>query len=243
MKSIFFNLKKTYRQICAYPVLQISNTQGNYDAYWQDKRGVSIGALSPWQKQRAEILLKYLRQTAPASVIDIGCGDGSVLKYVQERVQLSRAIGVDVSTFALDKAKEFGVEVVLADINNLSSLEAVPPADYVLMFEILEHIQDSELFLESMLKKSHKGVFFSFPNTGFYTYRLRLLFGKFPLQWRIHPREHVRFWTYADLTWWLKALGYTHYEITTYQGVPFLRHVWPSMFAAGFFVYLKKSGE
>jgi len=75
---------------------------------------------------------------------------------------------------------------------------------------------------------------------GFIIPRLRLVFGRFPLQWAKHPGEHLRFWTQKDLVWWLKAQGYKQYTIHYYVGVPYLRQLWPNMFAAGFFVEIRK---
>lgn len=240
MKSLLFQLKKIYQQIFLYPTSRISDKDPDYNAYWLEKRGESIGKLSSWQQQRAEITLSYIERHEPVSIIDIGCGDGSVLKYIKDRANLRRAVGIDVSSLALEKAKDFGIETIQADIQGLNSMVDVPQVDYVLMFEILEHIHESELFLDYMFEKTEKGVFFSFPNTGFWIYRLRLLFGKFPLQWRLHPGEHLRFWTYADLKWWLNALGYKKYRIHTYEGVPILKNLLPSLFAAAFLVYLEK---
>lgn len=240
MKDIIFQCKKIYKQIFLYPASRISVENIDYDAYWRDKRGEKIGSISHWQRKRADIVVKRIKKDHALTIIDVGCGDGSVLKYIQERTSVTRAIGVDVSEFALNKAKEFGIETILVDVSVLKNFESIPEADYILLFEILEHLQDSELFLGHMIGKVKKGVFFSFPNTGFYMHRVRLLFGKFPLQWWVHPREHVRFWTYADLHWWLRALGYDKYEVISYEGVPILNRLLPSLFAAGLLVYIQK---
>lgn len=240
MKNIIFRCKKIYKQIFLYPTSSISIKNADYDTYWKDKRGEKIGSISHWQKQRANIVVRHIKNDHALTIVDVGCGDGSVLKYIQERTSVTRAIGVDVSEFALNKAKEFGIETILADVSVLKNFESIPEADYILLFEILEHLQDSELFLAHLTEKARKGVFFSIPNTGFFAHRVRLLFGKTPLQWRVHPREHVRFWTYSDLHWWLKALGYNECEIIPYEGIPFLNRFWPSLFAAGLLVYIQK---
>jgi len=230
MKNIILHLKKTYAQIFLYPTLHIKERDVDYDDYWKEKRGKRIGSLSLWQRKRANIVLRCVEKENPVTFVDIGCGDGAVLKFLKEHLNISKATGVDVSDFALQKAKEFGIETVKVDISDVKNVEAIPVADYILLFEILEHIQDSELFLRDVMKKAKKGVFFSFPNTGFYAYRLRLLFGKFPMQWRVHPSEHLRFWTHRDLKWWLGAQGIENYKIFYYEGVPLLNKIIPSLF-------------
>ena len=161
--------------------------------------GKKPGALSSWQKARADFIISCLASDKDISIVDIGCGDGSILNYIKNRSLVSRAVGIDVSAAALEKARSFGIETVKADINNPSFLGAMPSADYVSLLETLEHIPGSEAMLKAAYGRAGRGVFFSFPNTGFFTHRFRLLFGRFPAQWRIRPNEHLRFWTLADL--------------------------------------------
>lgn len=240
MRRFLYELKKLYALVFRYPVARLSAAAPDYDHYWEEKRGAHLGALSHWQRARADFALAYLSSREGASLVDVGCGDGSVLRYLKEKGNVSRATGVDVSDVALAKAREGGIATVRADIADPAARASIPDADYLIMFEVLEHLPDSEACLSEMLHKSRRGVFFSFPNTGFYAHRLRLLFGKFPLQWKTHPGEHLRFWTYADLQWWLAAQGYREARIRTYEGVPVLNRLWPSLFAAGLFVYLPK---
>lgn len=239
MKKLLFKAKKFLRELFTYPVSHLSLESVDYDAYWQDKRGSTVGKLSPWQKQRADLVVRCLKEVKePFSVVDIGGGDGCIPHYLKEVLPIKRATIVDVSDVVLSRARADGFETVMGDINKVEDRALIPEADYIFMFEILEHIPDPEAFLALMRSKARKGVLFSFPNTGFISYRLRLLLGRFPLQWRLHPGEHLRFWTLTDLKWWLKAQGYTRYALHTYEGVPILKKVWPSLFAAASFVYL-----
>ena len=241
IKNFFYPLKKTYQQIFNYPKFLISSKDfGDYNTYWDDKRGVDLGTLSDWQKNRADFVLKHIKELKKVSILDIGCGDGSVLKYLKKNADIFQGFGVDTSSVALKKANENGIKTFLGDASNPQFFTRIPDVDFILLFEILEHIVNSEEILQLSLKKAKKSVFFSFPNTGYFIYRLRLLFGKFPIQWRVHPGEHVRFWTNADLEWWLNALGYKNYVIYYYRGIPILNKILPSLFAAGFVVNLKK---
>ena len=217
------------------------NTSLDYNDYWEEKRGDSVGVLSDWQKERADIIIKALNLQKSVTIGDIGCGEGSILKYLKERLDVNETIGYDSSQFVLQKARAIGVsDVVLVDINNSEELNCIKEVDYNIMLEILEHVPQSEIVLDIAYKMAKKGVFFSFPNSGFFTYRLRLLFGKFPKQWVTFPNEHLRFWTATDLKYWLSALGYKKYKIFYYKGVPVLNKLLPSVFAAAFVVYIPK---
>jgi len=148
-----------------YPKLHIGLV--DYDQYWKDKRGNDIGALSDWQIERAQFVVDKLKNEKNITILDIACGDGSILNYINERISVSKMTGTDISTFALERANKFGVETHILDIGKVQELVSIPTADYILMFEILEHVPHSEKLLQMAYEKAKKGVFFSFPNTGF----------------------------------------------------------------------------
>jgi len=228
--------KNIVKQIFYYPKLTLAAT--NYDDYWINKRGTNLGYCNQWQMQRGDWILKEIEEGS--SVLDIGCGDGGVLLYMQSKKTFD-AIGADVSDICLNFLDSKGIRVLKFDINDTKALASLPNVDYVMMLEVLEHMPNPEIFLNAILSKAKKGVFFSFPNSGYFTYRLRLLFGSFPVQWTLHPGEHLRFWTYRDLKWWLKELEFDEQsEIHVYEGIPFLNKLWKSLFGAGFVVKVKK---
>jgi len=237
VKEYLFQLKRWISLIFSYPKLDIKKV--DYDAYWQSKRGGEIGKLSDWQKDRANIIRDNLEHES--SVLDVGCGDGSILAYLKDNIRLGKLFGADSSSFALNKAEASGIKTYKIDISDRESLEKLPNVDYILLLEILEHIQNPEEVLATLLSKAKKGVFFSFPNTGFIVYRLRLFFGRFPMQWRLHPSEHLRFWTYRDLRWWLKELGHLDKsKIIFYRGIFPFEKIWPGLFGAAFVVKIRK---
>lgn len=211
----------------------------DYDAYWERKRGDKIGFLSNWQKARAQIIANVIQKNGGVSIGDIGCGEGSILAYVREHTPaIKKATGYDTSTMALEKASMLGIETVQLDLGSVGWIDLVHPADYLLLLETIEHVPDSEAVVSLALSKARKGVFVSVPNSGYFTYRLRLLFGRFPSQWLNFPNEHVRFWTATDMRWWLTALGYVNARIFLYKGLPGLNKIWPALFAAGLVVYI-----
>ena len=230
------NIKNIIRQIIHYPKLVLEET--NYDDYWKDKRGDNLGFSNSWQKQRGDWIVDRIEEGS--TVLDIGCGDGGVLLYMKKKKDF-QAMGADISDIVLNFLDSKGIEVVKFDINDFESIENLPEVDYVMILEVLEHIPNPEKFLNMIMKKTKKSLFFSFPNSGYISYRLRLLFGAFPMQWRIHPGEHLRFWTYRDLKWWLKELKFDKKsEIHVYEGIPILNKLWKSLFGAAFIVKLEK---
>jgi 2-polyprenyl-3-methyl-5-hydroxy-6-metoxy-1,4-benzoquinol methylase len=244
IKERLYFLKQWYVIIFNYPQMILSAEDSlDYDAYWKQKRGnVNEGRvrnISRNERMRADFVASMIGND-PVTIGDIASGPGVIFNYLKNKLSIREYIGYESSDYALEVARTLGMTGVKFDINNPTDLEVIKEADYFLMLEILEHIPNSEKVLNVVCKKARKGVFFSFPNSGNFLYRLRLIFGRMPAQWVKFPNEHIRFWTLTDLKWWLKALGYKNYHIHSYRGVPFLEKIWPSMFAGSFAVFLRK---
>lgn len=245
IKQKLYFLKQWYVIVFTYPSETLSLSESSdYDAYWQQRRGgvndVRARQISNNEKLRADFIVSIIDKNMEVSIGDIASGPGVIFDYLKAKLNIREYIGYDSSDYALEAAKSLGMKGVKFDINRPDDLLQIKEADYLLLLEILEHIPHSEKVLHEVYKKAQKGVFFSFPNSGNFLYRLRLIFGRMPAQWIKFPNEHLRFWTLTDLTWWLKALGYTNYKIHSYRGIPVLEKLWPSMFAGSFVILLKK---
>jgi methionine biosynthesis protein MetW len=203
----------------------------NYDTYWDHKAKTGLGQLSEWRLRRAQVFTRLVE--AGDRVLDLGVGDGALLRYMLEHKPLD-AHGLDVSPKAVAFCREQGLNVELADLNQPIVQFLQPPYDYIILSEIIEHLPDPESLLNDLRPHVRKGLIVSVPNTGFYQHRLRLLFGRFPLQWVVTPGEHLRFWTRIDFHWWGAQMGFVITREVPYEGTPGLRNIWPGMFAAAF---------
>ncbi|MEL7067702.1 MAG: class I SAM-dependent methyltransferase [Cyanobacteria bacterium J06581_3] len=236
-------LRKLKRKISSFTQLlfsypRLSLLETDYDSYWRNKRGSNLGYANKFQSYRAGYIASRIEENS--TVLDIGCGDGAVLLNMQNQKQLE-LIAADISDVVLDFLSSKGIKTIRFDTNSFSAISSLPKADYILMLEVLEHMQNPEKFLKLISERAIKGIFFSFPNTGYISYRLRFLLGRFPVQWRTHPGEHLRFWTYRDLKWWLKEMELSgKSNIHVYEGVSCLNKILPSIFGAAFIVEIKK---
>ncbi len=241
IKNFLFKLKEDLKTVFRYPAVDLSNDyRVDYDKYWSKRRKGNISALSSWQKQRADHILNMIKPGT--TVMDIGCGDGALLKYLMDQKQV-KGIGIDMSAPILEKAKELNIETHLVDLRNEDSVKSLPEVDYILGLEILEHMPEPEVLIMNLKDKARMSMIFSFPNTGYYTYRLRMLLGRFPLQWLLYPGEHLRFWTVTDVKWWLKSLGFVCQKIVLYEGVPGLKNIFPSVFGQGIIIQIHDRKE
>ena len=236
--KLFQTLKQILYLIFNYPNFN-PKLCFDYNKYWLDKRGKSLGVANSFQLYRAKWICD--RIDIGSSVLDIGCGDGVILKYLIDNKKIT-AYGTDISDHALMALNDSEIKTFKCDIKNDLDKDCFPIVDHVLALEVLEHVPEAENLLLFLETKAIKSVFVSFPNTGYIAHRLRLLFGSFPLQWRLHPSEHLRFWTYRDLLWWLRKLNLdlSKVEINVYEGVPFLNKIWKGLFGMAFILKIKK---
>jgi methionine biosynthesis protein MetW len=216
----------------------------DYDGYWDARGGPSDSrTLSIWQAQRVEWLAPHLHQGDV--VLDLGCGGSGTLNALRQHVDIT-GIGADVSEAALDRLRADHYEALKVDLNDRAALRSIPEVDYVLAFELLEHLPEPEVVLASLLPRVRKGIWVSFPNTGYWAYRLRLLMGRTPMQWIRHPGEHLRFWTLRDLRWWASVLdrdlGVSLQYLRVYRGPSPLNRLWPGLFGMAF-MFLLVRGE
>jgi len=227
-----YYLKKPFSLFCdifSYPPAKISSM--DYTAYWATR------GESSWTA-RYDVFSSLIEPGA--SLLDIGCGDGFALKYLAEKRGVSGE-GMDISENAVRTATSRGVKARTADIT-AASFEISGTYDYILISEVIEHIARPEDLLRKIHGHFRKGLIVSIPNSGHYIHRLRLLFGRFPIQWMLHPGEHLRFWTLRDFRRWSEWLGFRVAGVRTSTGVVFLSALCPSLFADNLVFLLKANG-
>jgi len=130
-----------------------------------------------------------------ASVLDLGCGDGSLLRYLKETRNV-RGYGVEISDENIVKCIRNGVNVIQGDLESgLSGFES-NAFDYVLLSQTLQATRHTEALVQEMLRVGREGIV-SFPNFGYWKNRLNVLFGNMPVsrelpyQWYDTPNVHL----------------------------------------------------
>ncbi len=130
-----------------------------------------------------------------ASVLDLGCGDGSLLRYLKE----TRAVcgyGVEISDMDIVSCIANGVNVIQNDLDaGLSDFES-NAFDFVILSQTLQATRHTEALIQEMLRVGREGIV-SFPNFGYWRTRLDVLMGNMPVsrelpyQWYDTPNVHL----------------------------------------------------
>ena len=210
----------------------------NYNEYWLSKRGKTLGTvLNNFQIERFTWALNRIHENS--SLIDLGSGDGVFINFLQNKKKNITTFSADISEYVSSSNNKNNH--IVCDISSPEQVRSLGSYDYVSLFEVIEHIPNSEELVQSAIKIARKSIFISIPNTGYFPFRLRLLFGKFPDQWKVHPGEHLRFWTCTDFSIWLENILQDEQVIFNYyEGIPLLNKLLPKLFAAGIVCEIRK---
>jgi methionine biosynthesis protein MetW len=130
-----------------------------------------------------------------SSVLDLGCGDGSLLRYLKEARSV-RGYGVEISDRNIEACICNGVNVIQSNLDSgLSGFEN-NAFDFVILSQTLQATRHTEALMQEMLRVGRQGIV-SFPNFGYWKNRLSILRGSMPVsdelpyQWYDTPNVHL----------------------------------------------------
>jgi len=210
----------------------------DYDEYWA-KRGHE--GKSPSLLYRYKYVVDCLSNKG--TVLDIGCGDGTFLKYLRGKKPQLQLFGIDISPEAIESLARKGIKGLVFDAEKESLSEKLEGTnvDYIVIMEVLEHLYHAEELIQEVRNLSPKCCFVTIPNLGYIVHRLRLgLAGKVPITCIMyHIREHIRFWTVKDFHYWADKMGFRVIQYAGQGGFPYLWKYFPSLFANQLIFVLK----
>jgi len=133
--------------------------------------------------------------TPGARVLDLGCGDGGLLRYLWEARQ-APGYGVEIDDAEVVACVRNDVNVLQMNLEDGLSVFRDGSFDYVLLSETLQTIHRTEQLMREMLRVGRE-VIVSFPNFGHWQARLQLLLGRMPVSealpyaWYETPNVHL----------------------------------------------------
>ncbi len=148
---------------------------------------------------------------AGATVLDLGCGDGSLLEHlIRERG--CRGTGVEISDEGFHACLERGVPVVQGDIDQGLDGVADRHYDVVILSQTLQAVRRPAFVIEEILRVAPLAVV-SFPNFGHWPLRAKLLArGRMPasrlLPYSWHDTPNIHLCTIADFEALVRATGW-----------------------------------
>ena len=130
-------------------------------------------------------------------ILDLGCGDGTLLKHLRDTMNVS-GYGIEIDQADIVKCIESGINVIHSDldegINNFFDADSF---DYVVITQALQAMRHPEELLDEILRVSSDAII-TFPNMAYWSNRIQLGIGghmpvtkSLPNYWYNTPNIHL----------------------------------------------------
>ena len=135
-----------------------------------------------------------------ARVLDLGCGRGELLAYLQEHKGCT-GYGVELDDTNVLACVKRGVQVLQFNLDEGLGLFADQSFDVVLQIDTLQHLRNAETMLRETVRVGKQGII-AFPNFAYWRNRLSILQGRMPVNKRLpyewYNTPNIRVGTFAD---------------------------------------------
>jgi SAM-dependent methyltransferase len=125
--------------------------EDNWDEHWADFSDAASD--NPAQQFRHRLVARLVRDKSPATLIDIGSGQGDLLALLSQEIPSAQLAGVELSHVGVEQTVQ---KVPRANVLQVDLLEADAPArllgiraDVAVCCEVLEHLDDPLSFLRA----------------------------------------------------------------------------------------------
>ena len=130
-----------------------------------------------------------------STVLDLGCGDGSLLVNLQETRNIV-GYGIENDGAGILQCVANGVNVIQSNLE--SGLKEIDDGafDYVILSQTLQAMKRTEAVIDEMLRVGREAIV-TFPNFGYWRHRWQILNGRMPVsenlpyQWYDTPNVHM----------------------------------------------------
>ena len=135
-----------------------------------------------------------------ARVLDLGCGDGGLLSYLQRERGCS-GYGVELDDANVLACVRRGVDVLQLNLEDGLAMFGDNSFDVVLQIDTLQHLRNAEIMLRETARIGRLGII-AFPNFAHWPNRLSVLRGRMPVTRRLpyqwYDTPNIRVGTFKD---------------------------------------------
>ncbi|HET8748735.1 MAG TPA: methionine biosynthesis protein MetW [Ramlibacter sp.] len=137
---------------------------------------------------------------AGSRVLDLGCGDGALLDYLQRERGCS-GYGIEIADENVLACVKRGVNVIQANLDAGLTIFEDDTFDVVLQIDTLQHLRNAEWMLRETARVGKVGIV-AFPNFAHWPNRLSIVRGRMPVTKRLpyqwYDTPNIRVGTFKD---------------------------------------------
>jgi methionine biosynthesis protein MetW len=178
-------------------------------------------------------------------ILDLGCGDGTLLKFLIEHKQVE-GYGLEIGSGEINACIEKGINVIEQNLDQGLGNFADNSFDTVLMTQALQTLHFPHLVLDEMLRVG-KECIVTFPNFGHWKARWHLATsGRMPvsdlLPYEWYDTPNIHFCTFKDFEVLCreKNIRVIHRQVVNEQSPAFLKEIAPNLFGETAIYHLSK---
>lgn len=140
-----------------------------YNTSWSNESWDEMIDNTPAPKHRRRIISKIIKnlKCEKKSFLDVGCGNGSLIKLLSNQYTDSKFSGLDISESVISRNRKKYTDVDW-DTLDLDEANLVNKADVVISSEVIEHVRDWKLSLNKLIKSANNYVIISVPSGKIY---------------------------------------------------------------------------
>ena len=130
-----------------------------------------------------------------SKVLDLGCADGALLKYLQAEI-MTTGYGIEITPSNIEKGIKNKINIIQMNLEDGLSVFDNQFFDTVILSQTLQAMVNIEKITDEM-KRVAKNIIVSFPNFGYWKNRLQIINGKMPKssdlphEWYNTPNIHL----------------------------------------------------
>ena len=171
---------RNIREVMDYKTRVLSFTPADYDHFYNNLNTISRNRITDLNKPSLKFILDQISPTAQ-TLVDVGCGNGYLLKQLKERYPKLKLTGFDIKNTD-DNAAVY--DYVKGNIEKMSFADK--SFDVVTCSHVVEHLPKLEQCMAELVRIARKQVFIVTPCQRYYYFTLD---------------EHVNFFQFkAELT-------------------------------------------
>jgi ubiquinone/menaquinone biosynthesis C-methylase UbiE len=238
------------------------NPKELYQKQYGENKLVSISSFSFLRKifkkfnlGREDLALSFLAKNSGDKLLDVGCGNGSLMFKVPQNFNL--ICGVDISPSRIQEAQKLAKQKFPSNndlhfsVCDIDKGISFPDATFntVICLAVLEHIFDPFSVVREIhrILKNDGILILEVPNIAYLKYRIQLLFGKLPvtsspLNWREIGWDggHLHYFTKKSLSKLLEESGFKILKVSGCGLFAEFRNWWPSLLTGDLVIKAQK---